>query len=61
MNAGQVKEAYEALNGKEAAEEVSSVLYEHTAEYANLNGYEDPADVLMALDVLRLVADGHFD
>jgi hypothetical protein len=58
LDSFEVWRAYEGVNGVEAAEAVSQRAYERAAEYGNLNGYETvTSDVLVALDVLRLVEE----
>jgi len=62
MNWADVRQAYKAVNGEEAAKSVDSGLYAKAAKYGNLNGYEkDDADVLIALDVLRMDQSGDLD
>jgi hypothetical protein len=60
MTAADVKQAYEDLNGAEAAQEVDMRTYEAAAHYGRMNDYDRPEDAVEALDVLRVLKDGEF-
>ena len=60
MTGIDVMRAWSDLNGAESAEEVDMQTFEAAAHYGRMNDYIYPKEVLVVVDVLRVLKDGEF-